>query len=87
MARHILATVRTDDHEPVTTEWLEACGVWKESDMWDFPPTHLKISARIEGHSVMSSAGSRSAELSKFTRLDIRTICRILGITLNEVSS
>jgi len=69
-ARHILATVREDDNEPVTEEWRGAATVGQSLNT-------ICFISDIEDHPRVSGCKTRG---------QFRSLCRGLGIELKEVS-
>lgn len=83
-ARHILSTVRDDDDELVTYEWL--CSTKKPYLM------SRKVTWNFDGYTVsVNSSGARlhcnhMPIVSVQTRGQFRSLCRGLGIVLEEKS-
>lgn len=78
VARAYLAENPADDAEPITAEWLEACGFTQEIDAASFAPDKRTWSVCIEG-------GSNYASLpDQFTRGQLRRLAEALGIELRK---
>ena len=80
LASHVLATVRDDDDEPVTEEWL---GTVKPSRPFI---THVGPDV-IDAHYCHNGTyywGFSTKHLWEMTRGQFRSLCRGLGIVLEE---
>lgn len=93
MQSHILATVRDDDDEPVTKEWLFSIGLTRDNHRF------AKFTARREQalsvglwlvsdgwKAVLIFAEHSSANITRGlkTRGDVRRLCAVLGVEVNH---
>ena len=81
-AEHILSTVRDDDDEPVSEEWLEISCERKTART--FAVKSLEVFTRTKDVWLCNpAAGEKYASIK--TRGQFRSLCRGLGVELKEV--
>lgn len=91
LTRHILATVRPDDGEPVTAEWLvELAGRHDDSDYWLSDDWYVARFAEAWGFYLMIGdnkyfEADEIRVLTVNTRGQLRAVCRALSFQLPEV--
>lgn len=84
MSRHILATVRDDDDEPVTAEWLVSVGIIYSEFHDVFYSEDEAIELVQHSQEFMIREADASLGVTVKTRGQFRRLCEGLGITLKE---
>jgi len=85
MARHILATVREDDYEPVTEEMIDQCGCKGNSvSVSHTTVTHFKALTTTMCVALLGPTGDWITIEKCKTRSQFRSLCKGLGVELKE---
>lgn len=88
LARHILATVRADDDEPMSNEWMNVMWEPSECGLFWWLGLELYVETGTFGYTLWHAGiGSRPVilVLDITSRGQFRSLCRALGLTLPEV--